>query len=341
MNQRLEKIIEVEWKAQELQKRFTRSGPLIEQLTTITPGSFDITKKTSTPSQYLIIQGSFDPPTLSHLELLSRAIDLRRKINPLNSIEVVFLLSLSHVDKKLNVLNRSLLGSRVEMLEKLSKSLDLQLAITIGLSNVARYIDLIEAAQQSFSNIRNITFIMGLDVFKKVLDVYYYSEPLEKVFPLIFKADYFVAGREKVFSDKEFSLYLKNHLPTDYHQKVHFLAMPNHFRFLNATSIREGYSKNQSSQKNSIHPVIERYLEKENLYRSTSKWIATKIGIQSIIQLTLEAGKDRIIAVEILNHLLPLIESDALLQQNLTNEYKTGKKIEIVKRWNQLLRLIS
>jgi len=227
------------------------------------------------------------------------------------------------------------------MLEKLSKSLDLQLAITIGLSNVARYIDLIEAAQQSFSNIRNITFIMGLDVFKKVLDVYYYSEPLEKVFPLIFKADYFVAGREKVFSDKEFSLYLKNHLPTDYHQKVHFLAMPNHFRFLNATSIREGYSKNQSSQKNSIHPVIERYLEKENLYRSTSKWIATKIGIQSIIQLTLEAGKDRIIAVEILNHLLPLIESDALLQQNLTNEYKTGKKIEIVKRWNQLLRLIS
>ncbi|MFX0206950.1 MAG: hypothetical protein ACFFDT_13265 [Candidatus Hodarchaeota archaeon] len=341
MDQRLEKIIKVEWKAQELQKRFAESGPLIERLTAITPANLDITKKTSTPSNYLIIQGSFDPPTLSHLELLSRSINLRKKINPLDSIEVVFLFSLSHVDKKFNVLNRSLLGYRVEMLENLVKTLNLPVSISIGLSNVARYIDLIEAAQQYFKNIKNLTFIMGTDVFKKVLDSHYYSEPIKTILPLIFNADYFVAGRKEVFSKKEFTLYLKNHLPGDYHQKIHFLSLPKHFRFLNATSIRESYSDKRVIQETGIHPVIEHYLGKDNLYRSTSKWMATKITIQLVVQLTLEAEKEQTIANEILNLLLPEVESDAIFQQQLINEYQTEKNREIVKRWNQLLGLIS
>ncbi|MHA2246418.1 MAG: hypothetical protein ACXADY_15870 [Candidatus Hodarchaeales archaeon] len=341
MFQKLEKIIKVEWKAQELQHKFENSGPLIEPLITIIPDNIRTQEGTPRPSNYLIIQGSFDPPTMSHLELITKAIDLRLNINPLDSIEVVILLSLSHVDKKFNVLNRSILGYRVEMLENLLKNLMLNIPITIGLSNVARYIDLIKAAKQSFKNIKTLSFIMGMDVFNKIFDPNYYSKPIEKALPMIFDADYFVAGRQKVFSKKDFSLFLNKHLPSIFHKKIYFLTMPKGFRFLNATLIREKYSKKQPIQEASIHPVIQKHLVQNNLYFSTSGSLAKKIAIQKIIQLTLESGNKQLIAIEILKYLLPEIDNDALLQQKLINEYKTDENSEISKRWDKLLKLIS
>lgn len=341
MFQKLEKIIKVEWKAQELQYQFEKSGPVIKPLIRVDTNNVRIKEGVQRPSNYLVIQGSFDPPTLSHLELLSKAIDLRSNINPLDSIEIIILLSLSHVDKKLNVLSRSLLGYRVEMLENLFDNFKLTTPITIGLSNVARYIDLIKAVQQSFKNIKTISFIMGMDVFKKVLDPNYYIKPLEEVLPDIFSADYFVAGREEVFSKNDFSQFLNKHLPKIFHQKIHFLSLRRHFRFLNATLIREKFSKKQPVQEVSVHPAILKYLKKNNLYRSSSEWLATKIAIQTVIQITLDAGKKEITAIEILKCLLPEIERDTLLQQRLINEYQTEDNTEIFKRWNQLLKLIS
>lgn len=338
--QNLERIIRVEWIAQELKQRFEKFGPLIEPVINIIPDDFPIEEEDSNSYNYLIIQGSFDPPTSSHIELLSKAIKLRSDINPSDKNKIILLLSLSHVDKKLNVLNRSLLGYRVEMLEDLFSSLKLKTPITIGLSNVARYIDLIDAAHQSYTNIRSLTFIMGMDVFKKLLDPSYYSKSLEQVFPLIFRADYFIAGREDVFSEEDFVLFLNSQLSSEYHKNIHFLSTPKSYRFLNATSIREKYSKKQPSQEAYTHSAIRKYLENNNIYRLTSKWIATKIAIQSIVQLALEAGKDQIIATEILRQLLPEIISDIQLQQQLITEYRTEKNTQITERWTQLINLL-
>ncbi len=338
MFQKLEKIIKVEWKAQELQQRLEKSGPLIEPLITIISDNIRIEEGAPRTSNYLIIQGSFDPPTMSHLELLTKAIDLRLNINPLDSIEVVILLSLSHVDKRFDVLNRSVLGYRVEMLENLLKNLKLGIPITIGLSNVARYIDLIKAAKQSFKNIKTLSFIMGMDVFKKVLDPNYYSKPLEKALPMIFDADYIVAGREEVFTNNDFLQFLNKHLPNIFNGHIHFLSLSKQFRFLNATLIREKYSKKQPIHETSIHPEIKKYLGQNNLYRSTSGLLTKKIAIQMVVQLTLESGKKQSIAIEILKHLLPEIEKDALLQQKLINEYKTDENMEIYKRWDKLVK---
>ncbi|MFX1283840.1 MAG: hypothetical protein ACFFB5_09295 [Promethearchaeota archaeon] len=341
MLQNIERIVRVEWIAQELLQRFETSGPLIETIIDIFPDNVQIKEETYKPSHYLIIQGSFDPPTLSHIDLISKAIDHRFKLDPSDKFKVILLLSLSHVDKKINVINRSLLGYRVEMLETSFSYLKPKIPISIGLSNVARYIDLIDATQQFSINVKKISFIMGMDVFKKLLDPYYYSKSLDQVLPLIFRADYLIAGREDVFSREEFNIFLNEHLHHQFHKNIHFLSMPKSYRFLNATAIREKYSKKQSIQETYLHSTVKKYLEKNNIYYLTSKRIATKIAIQLVVHLTLTAGKDQLTAIKILEQLLPEIESDTSLQQKLISEYKIGKKGEIRKKWIQISNLIS
>lgn len=336
-----QKIIRIEWIAQRLQQQFETTGPLIELITDIIPDTIQPKEEAFKPSHYLIIQGSFDPPTVSHIDLIFKAIDHSSTDHPSDRIKVILLLSLSHVDKKIDVLNRSLLGYRVEMLEKLLASLKLKVPISIGLSNVARYIDLIDAAQQIAANTQKLSFIMGTDVFKKLLDPYYYSKSLDQVLPLIFRADYLIAGREAVFSKEEFEKFLNRYLHPKFHKNIHFLSMPKSYRFLNATSIREKYSEKQPIKETHIHPTIRKYLETDNIYRLTPKWMATKIAIQSIVHLALSAGKNQIIAIKILKLLLPDIERDIQLQQKLITEYQTENNVEIIKRWNQLINLIS
>ncbi|MFW9906545.1 MAG: hypothetical protein ACFFFH_19720, partial [Candidatus Thorarchaeota archaeon] len=173
MRSNINRIITVEWTAQELVYRFEETGPLIELLYDTNTDAHKLAEEK--PSQYLIIQGSFDPPTSSHINIITKAIDFHSKLNPSNSIKTILLLSLSHVEKKMDVLNRSLFGYRVEMLKKLFSFLELNVPISIGLSNVARYIDLIDAAQQISPSKKKISFIMGMDVFKKLLDPSYYT----------------------------------------------------------------------------------------------------------------------------------------------------------------------
>lgn len=341
MHPKIKRIVAVEWIAQELLYRFENSGPLIELILDIVPDSLHLDKDANKPSQCLVIQGSFDPPTSSHIDIISKAIDLHSKLNPSGIIKVILLLSLSHVDKKMDVLNRSLFGYRIEMLEKLFTSLKFKVPISIGLSNVARYIDLIDATYQISPNINRISFIMGMDVFKKLLDPIYYSSPLERVLPLIFGADYYIAGREDIFLKEEFDRFLNTHLAHRFHKNTHFLDLPKSHRFLNASLIREKYSKKESIEESYIHPTILKYLKENNIYQLTPKWIATKIVIQIIVDLTLQAGKDQTIVLKILKRFLPEIYNDDQLQHKLISEYQSGKNVEIRRKWTQLINLHS
>jgi nicotinic acid mononucleotide adenylyltransferase len=328
----------VEWTAQELLYRFEETGPLIKLMLDINPDFHQIEDKTY---QYLIIQGSFDPPTSSHIDIISKAIDFHSKLKPSTPIKLILLLSLSHVEKKMDALNRSLFGYRVEMLEKLFSSLKLDIPISIGLSNVARYIDLIDAAQQISANSKKISFIMGMDVFKKLLDPSYYTMSLEQALPLIFRAEYYIAGRKDIFSKEEFSTFLNENLDDQFQKYIHFLTLKKTHRFLSASLIREMVSRKETIPESYIHSTILNYLRENNIYQLTPIWMTKKVAIQSVINLTLKADKDQLTAEKILERLLPEIKSDKTLQQKLITEYKSGKKTEIRKKWTQISNLIS
>jgi nicotinic acid mononucleotide adenylyltransferase len=201
------KYFEIEWKAQILQKKFKNEGPIIEILTA--PSSYvkNLSKNTHTSQglHYLIIQGSFDPPTVPHLTLISKSVEILSKQHDQDSIRVIVLLSLAHVEKIPNVLRRSLLGERVEMIEYLLEEFDLNVPIMVGLSNVARYIDLNKAAKKSLEKLDSLTFITGMDVFKKIFDSDYYSSSLDKVLPDVFKAKFIVASRNDIIGQEQFN----------------------------------------------------------------------------------------------------------------------------------------
>ena len=331
--------ITVEWTAQELLYRFEETGPLIELILDINPDTHQVAEAKS--SQYLIIQGSFDPPTSSHIDIILKAINFHSKLKPLVPIKVILLLSLSHVEKRMDVINRSLFGSRIEMLEKLFSSLEFNAPISIGLSNVARYIDLIDAAQQISTNKKEISFIMGTDVFIKLLDPSYYTISLEQALPLIFRADYYIAGRKDIFSQEEFSTFLNENLEDQFQKQVHFLKLEESHRFLSSSLIREMMSRKKTIPETYIHSTIFKYLKENNIYQLTPIWLAKKIAIQLVVELTLKADKDQSTARKILERLLPEIERDKTLQQRLITEYKSGKKMEIRKKWTQISNLIS
>ena len=183
------RIINIEWKAQKLIKEQNKIGPTIESITRIQFDGKIIQDSDFNSYSLICMQGSFDPPTLSHIELLNKAIQLQQKLNQDKQVYLVILLSLSHVEKQLNAIERSLLGYRIEMLELLFYKLRLNVSVDIAISNVARYIDLKEAIKKRYYNVIP-SFIMGIDVFKKLFDPLYYSQSIESTLPSIFEVKY-------------------------------------------------------------------------------------------------------------------------------------------------------
>ncbi|MHA1444189.1 MAG: hypothetical protein ACTSR4_05505 [Candidatus Hodarchaeales archaeon] len=56
----IDRIFEIEWKAQHLFQEYQLQGPLIQLLSEVPTKNTDL----------LVIQGSFDPPLISHKELI-------------------------------------------------------------------------------------------------------------------------------------------------------------------------------------------------------------------------------------------------------------------------------
>ncbi|MFW9906840.1 MAG: hypothetical protein ACFFFH_21225, partial [Candidatus Thorarchaeota archaeon] len=135
--------------------------------------------------------------------------------------------------------------------------------------------------------------------------------------------------------------FLNENLDDHFQNKVHFISLDESHRFLSASLIREKFSKKESIPETYIHSTILNYLRENNIYQLTPIWIATKIAIQSVVQLTLTADKDQSTAKNILKRLLPEIKSDIALQRKLISEYKSGKKTEIRKKWTKIINLIS
>jgi nicotinic acid mononucleotide adenylyltransferase len=331
-------LVQIEWKAQKIIINTPKTGPKIEVLFRT---SQQMTHKIPKKSHFLIIQGSFDPPTVTHMELLKKAVKLKNSFNPEDNIEIIILLSISHVDKRLNVMERSLLGYRFEMLQLLLKEVsgpEFNFPITLGLSNVARYVDLIEGIRNYFQNIKSITFIMGMDVFKKVLEPRYYTHPLSKVLPQIFQVNYFVAGREDIIRENEFIKLLKDRISNikSVQDKIFFIDMPEHARFLSATLLRKKIAKEGINKETNIHPVILNYLIQNSLYCPTKEELAILIAIQTVVRLSLETEKSEMFTLETLNQLIPEIKNNFSFQNKIVVEYKREEYHAISRRWTEL-----
>jgi nicotinic acid mononucleotide adenylyltransferase len=328
----------IQWYAHSLHKKYEKDGPLIKLLNGLS------TNDESEGYNYLIIQGSFDPPTFPHMKLITNSINRSLKKHSIETIRLVILFSLAHVEKKPDVLNHSLIGERVEMLQYLTENNGFKVPVYIGISNAARYIDLVKAVKKYFRNIGSMTFITGMDVFKKVFDPKFYSRSLNMVIPKIFEANFLVAGRNEIILQDDFETFLNKELKEypEYLDQVEFIIMPKQLRFSNATQVRRKLSKNQLPNHSILPTSVIEYLKKDNLYLPNSKKLVMRIIVQTSVKLAIEAEMTYSPSVFIFNILIKeILDNDSLIQL-VIDEYLSdfsSEKLYLNKRWKQLQEL--
>ncbi|MHA1977461.1 MAG: hypothetical protein ACW98F_08440 [Candidatus Hodarchaeales archaeon] len=334
MEEYIKSTIAIEWVAQMLIHDFKKLGPLIAIERDHTEGKeFD---------SLLVFQGSFDPPLLSHQELIYQSLSLYRKKFPKAKIALLILLSLSHVEKGTDLSSHSLLGLRIEMFDQLLSLKGLDVPYMIGLSNTGRYIDLTEAIKRYFQNLIDTTYIMGLDVFDKLFQGIYYTKPLKVILPWIFETNYIVAGRDDIADAKEFNSYLHS-LPSESQnmiretEKITFLPLPKKFHSESATRVRKQLFLDQSIQIPSLHPHTLKFIQDTQLYTKNKTILVQQIIIQIFVRKMLEYSVDLNKCVEQTQNFISECNNEKKVQSQILREYRDGNNQYLKKRCYELL----
>ncbi len=337
-----DRILEIEWIAGLLAKNYSYLGPQLEFLCSIHKGKV-IKRPILSYSKLLVIQGSFDPPTQAHIEIIRHSLKILKDNNPLDTITLIVLLSLQHVQKKIDLLNHTLLGYRIAMLEALFQAEDLGIEVILGLSNVALYIDLNKALKNTIqADFQSIYYITGFDVFKKIFDSKYYEIDLQDTFSLIFKSNFIVPARNGVFSEEDFIIFLKKSLGgfwENYKEKIRFFLLPEGFRLVSSTHIRQSVLSNDLQAGLFLHPVIKNYIADNNLYAPTSVELAIRIAIQTIVRISIICEDNYENLKRVFETITTEFKNDPHLCQKVVEEYPKPielEKKEIYKKWKAL-----
>ncbi|PWI46944.1 hypothetical protein CEE45_14255 [Candidatus Heimdallarchaeota archaeon B3_Heim] len=335
MEKYLKSTIEVEWIAQKLLQDFKTQGPLIH----IVRGNTD----SNHYDHILVIQGSFDPPLLSHTELINQSISLYQKQLPNAKVALMVLLSLSHVEKETDLFIHSLLGLRVEMLESLLSQTDLSVPWMIGISNSGRYIDLTVAIKRLLQKLSKNTYIMGIDVFDKLFQGVYYSKPLRDILPEIFQTDYIVAGRGDIVDIDDFLFYI-NSLPSESQNAIKetdniiFLPLQKKFQFESSTKVRKQLSLDQSIEISSLNSQTLLFIHKNHLYSKNPSIIVIQIIVQIFVRILLKEGVDRNKCSDIIHNFISKNGNDKKIQTRILSEYRVKNNLFLEKRCYELLK---
>ena len=119
--------------------------------------------------------------------------------------------------------------------------------------------------------------------------------------------------------------------------KVFFISMPEHSRFLSATLLRKKIAKEGINKEANLHPVILNYLKKHPIYSSSKEELAILVTIQTVVRLGLEAKKEFSFTLDIINQLVSQVKSKTSLQKKIIDEYIHEDNKTITRRWVELL----
>ncbi|KAK9451818.1 uncharacterized protein V1518DRAFT_409634 [Limtongia smithiae] len=129
----------------------------------------------------IVLDSSFNPPTLAHLELVNRTIAMREcvtKSNQLLSAEVLLLLAVKNADKKAAP---AAFEDRLAMIELFSRDVgsgmaDITVEVAMGITTRPIFVDKAAAIQQMFPGIDEQIYIIGYDTLIRLLNPKYYKD---------------------------------------------------------------------------------------------------------------------------------------------------------------------
>ena len=201
-----------------------------------------------------ILSGSFNPPTLAHVELGLRA----RKSFRLDA--VLFMISRVTVDKE--EAGGLSLEDRLLILSSLAGDLGWA---CVAVVNRGLYYEQACALRSLLGNRPRLYFIMGTDKVVQILDPRYYDDREKALLTLFTEAQLIAAPREGLGSPQLEELLDRNE-NLNFNDRVYFLPMPEQLKGTSSSAVRVAIEKGESVQ-GQLPETVEKFITETGAYR--------------------------------------------------------------------------
>jgi nicotinate-nucleotide adenylyltransferase len=235
---------------------------IIERVETDSGPHIELIKRAEAAGPRLgVFAASFNPVTVAHLELMSRA-RARFSLD-----ETLALAGKTNADKA------SYECTLEDRLAMLALAIAGAPAVSTGLSSHAYYVDMISALERVYAPETNLHFIVGFDTFERVLDPYdrytdryflRFSSRREALKYLLDRSHLIVAGRAG--SSYEDVRALVEREQPEAGDRILYLDFPSDLGDLSATEVRRR-ARAGDSIAGLVPPAVDAFIRERGLYR--------------------------------------------------------------------------
>jgi nicotinic acid mononucleotide adenylyltransferase len=202
-----------------------------------------------------ILSGSFNPPTLAHVELARRA----KKLFGLD--RVFFTLSRLTVDKE--QIEGMILEDRLMLLSLLAEELRWA---SVAVFNRGLYFEQAKAFRSLLGGKARLSFIVGMDKLIQIFDPRYYRDREEALGILLTEAQLLVAMRGDLgMNDLEALLGRSENDP--YRDRVFPFSLPKQLKGVSSSALREAVVSGEATR-GEVPEIVEQFLVESKAYLS-------------------------------------------------------------------------
>lgn len=222
-------------------------------------------KSTTTP--VVILDASFNPPTMAHLEMLRRIQTGKYPSIPsdIPLENFIALLSIQNADKAL--IQDVPLENRLEMLKILQdESFNHKSALprfNVAVCDRPLFSDKIQLIQSEFESSELIFVIVGMDTCVRIFNPKYYTDIKASLSKLFEKSSLIVFNREGSATWDEFTR--SNPFASSFSEKVIFVPFDDPFASMSSTIAREQFKS--ASDSSAVHKSIVPYILLNKFYQ--------------------------------------------------------------------------
>ena len=239
-----------------------------------------------------ILPGSFNPPTVAHLELAEaarRRFDLDR---------VVFSLSSVIVDKeRLEGLCRE---DRLLLLSLLARD---RPWAEVGVVNRGLYSEQAPAFRACFGAVGEVWFIVGMDKVLQIFDPKYYDDR-DRALDALFEHVRLIAANREDWGGGELRALLDQPANIPYRDRVRPLTLPPHLRHQASSAVRRGVPDGTSFEE-VLPEVVRDFIAAAGAFREpyelrvsaietlypVRRWAQTEVALEPLLARAAEPGK--------------------------------------------------
>jgi len=202
-----------------------------------------------------VLSGSFNPPTLAHMELARSAREVFRLER------IYFAISRVTVDKE--TIEGLILEDRLLLLTQLTEAMRWA---SVALVNKGLYLEQAAAFRKLLGQQTKVHFVVGMDKVIQIFDPGYYKDREKALRDLFAESELYAAGRG-VWGEEELNRLLDRAENRAYREKIHYLPFPEEMRDLSAGELRNRIMAGEPV-KGQLPPTVEKFVAASGTFKA-------------------------------------------------------------------------